>query len=147
MHILSILQQLPNLLSYFNKFDSREQISSNPMMVCNETTGGATCQNGEARHRGKNMWSCSMWMDLTSALKMQSIHNTENLNLQKPFASYHSYLKKTPGTFHYVNWTTAKKFPVAYSFSSHDASKINTILEIHFNKYILIKYFAFQKLC
>lgn len=37
------------------------------------------------------------------------MHNTENLNLQKPFASYYSYFKKTPGVFYYFKWTTAKK--------------------------------------
>lgn len=58
------------------------------------------------------------------------MHNTENLNLQRPFASYHSYFKKTPGVFYYFKLTTAKKFPEAHSFSSHDASKINIIMEI-----------------
>lgn len=63
MHILSILQQLSNLLSYFNKFDSRVKVFSTPMMFCNGATGDATCQNGEARHRGEKKYVIMWYVD------------------------------------------------------------------------------------
>lgn len=120
-------------LSYFNKFDSRVQIFSNPMMFCNGATGDATCQHGEARHRGEK--NVIMWY--VNGFNFSTKHEIYTICIIQRIWTYRSHLlhithilRRHLEFFIILNEQLQKKFSGAHSFSSHDASKINIILEI-----------------